>query len=155
MQEGRLFTRDTRAQVPTLDELKERYRELPRRGVAELYLLRTRGRVSRYELGIWAWALHRLTGLGLVAYTAAHVLLLLSVADVTELEAATLAHTPYYQIAIVLAVAAITYHGLNGLRLLLGDWGILPTLRYHKIAIWIIAALSLAAGAATVAHVVG
>jgi len=155
MEEGRLFTHDLAAHLATLDELKERYPGLPRRGIAEVYLLRTRGKVSRYELGAWAWALHRLTGLGLVAYLAAHVILLLTVTNQDELEASIRAHSPYYEIVMVLAIGAIVFHSLNGLRLALGDAGILPMRGQHKVAIWIAGVLAVAAMATTAVRVLG
>ena len=123
MQEGRLYVHELAQRAPTLDELRERGLGLPRRGILDAYLLRTRGSAAKYELGAWAWALHRLTAIGLVAYVIAHVFLLLGVANQDELKVSLAAHAPYYQIVLVLAVGALTFHSLNGLRLVLGDGG--------------------------------
>jgi succinate dehydrogenase / fumarate reductase cytochrome b subunit len=96
--------------------------------------------IKRYDnrLGIWGWlgggrwgferyayALHRLTGLGILLYFLMHIV-------VTSLRAKGIylwadggpLHKPIFRIGEFLVFAAFAYHAFNGLRLVLVELGV-------------------------------
>ncbi len=91
----------------------------------------------RGSIGQWAWVLHRLSGLGIVLFFVIHVV------DTTwavfypaeYVRAIAEYQTPIFTIGEFLIVAAVVYHGLNGLRISLfdfkPDWW-----KYQKMATW-------------------
>lgn len=73
--------------------------------------------------GQWAWALHRLTGVGIVSFLLVHILdvMLLPLApDVYDHTVAAYAH-PYLLPLEIALVGAVLFHALNGLRLIAID----------------------------------
>ena len=107
-----------------------------RRGLAERYVTRSPGPVVHYGVGAWAWLFNRVTGLVLVLYVFLHV--------------ATLLYYPaFYESGLSKLVTAIVsgssiFHGLNGIRLILGDLGLVTGLRAHRA--WIVVTAALAIG---------
>lgn len=103
----------------------------------------------RPQPGSIAWLLHRLSGLGLVVYLALHIWTLHTL---TEGKEAFEAHVqvfklPIMGISILGLWAAILFHALNGLRLMLVDF--LGLSRRQKPLLWGVVALTavgLAAG---------
>jgi succinate dehydrogenase / fumarate reductase cytochrome b subunit len=77
--------------------------------------------VRRRKLGMWAYALNRITGIGLVVYLYLHlgVLSLLARGQSSWDSFVSLARSPYYLALDVLLLAGILIHGLNGLRVAL------------------------------------
>ena len=77
--------------------------------------------VRRRKLGMWAYALNRITGIGLVVYLYLHlgVLSLLALGQSSWDSFVSLARSPYYLALDVLLLAGILIHGLNGLRVAL------------------------------------
>jgi len=77
--------------------------------------------VRRRKLGMWAYALNRITGIGLVVYLYLHlgVLSLLARGQSSWDSFMSLARSPYYLALDVLLLAGILIHGLNGLRVAL------------------------------------
>lgn len=88
--------------------------------------------------GMWAWLLFRISGLILVFYLGAHIIVIStgqfgvdggtfdSVMDFLE-----------HPVALVLDLAlvvAVLYHALNGVRIILMDFGV--GIRQHKIVFW-------------------
>ena len=91
--------------------------------------IRTAGRwfdVRRRKLGMWAYALNRITGIGLVVYLYLHlgVLSLLAHGQSSWDSFVSLARSPYYLALDVLLLAGILIHGLNGLRVALTGFDI-------------------------------
>jgi len=78
------------------------------------------------RVGAWAFALNRLTALGLVLYLAIHlwVLRLLAQGEARWNEFIALAKTPFFLFLDVILFFGIIYHGLNGLRVTLVGLGI-------------------------------
>jgi succinate dehydrogenase / fumarate reductase cytochrome b subunit len=78
--------------------------------------------------GMWAWILHRITGLGLVFYILLHTILmsvsLLSGKESFDATLAVLMGNPVFEFLDTLLVGAVLYHGFNGIRILLFDMGI-------------------------------
>lgn len=77
--------------------------------------------VRRRKLGMWAYALNRITGIGLVVYLYLHlaVLSLLSRGPGSWDSFVSLARAPYFLTLDVILLAGILIHGLNGLRVTL------------------------------------
>ncbi len=77
--------------------------------------------VRHRKLGMWAYALNRITGIGLVAYLYLHlgVLSLLSRGPGSWDAFMSLARSPFFLTLDVILLAGILIHGLNGLRLTL------------------------------------
>jgi succinate dehydrogenase / fumarate reductase cytochrome b subunit len=82
--------------------------------------------VRRRKLGMWAYALNRITGIGLVVYLYLHlvVLSLLLRGQAAWDVFVTVARSPYVLALDVLLLAGILIHGLNGLRIALTGFGI-------------------------------
>jgi succinate dehydrogenase / fumarate reductase, cytochrome b subunit len=77
--------------------------------------------VRRRKPGMWAYALNRITGIGLVVYLYLHlgVLSLLSRGPTSWDSFVSLARTPYFLTLDVILLAGFLLHGLNGLRIAL------------------------------------
>lgn len=79
-------------------------------------------------VGMWAWILHRVTGIGLVLYLLLHATLisvsLISGAQSFNSTLTMLMTNPVLHYMELLLVGAVIYHGLNGVRLLLFDLGV-------------------------------
>jgi len=77
--------------------------------------------VRRRKLGMWAYALNRITGIGLVAYLYLHlgVLSILARGPGSWDAFVSLARSPYFLTLDVILLAGILIHGLNGLRVTL------------------------------------
>ena len=91
--------------------------------------LRRAGRwfdVRQRKLGMWAYALNRLTGIGLVVYLYLHlaVLSLLSRGPGSWDAFVALARAPFFLTLDVILLAGILIHGLNGLRVTLTSFGV-------------------------------
>lgn len=94
---------------------------------------------DRYRggVGMLAWLLHRLSGLALSAYLLLHIYDLRAAQRGAQAfdEALAVFQTPFWKVMDLLLLAAVLYHGLNGLRLLAFDagWGI----RNQRQLFWI------------------
>ena len=77
--------------------------------------------VRRRKPGMWAYALNRITGIGLVVYLYLHlgVLSLLSRGPTSWDSFVSLARSPSFLTLDVILLAGILLHGLNGLRVAL------------------------------------
>ena len=75
--------------------------------------------VRRRKAGMWAYALNRITGIGLVVYLYLHlgVLSMLIRGQSAWDSFVALARSPFYLALDVILLAGILLHGLNGLRL--------------------------------------
>jgi succinate dehydrogenase / fumarate reductase, cytochrome b subunit len=82
--------------------------------------------VRRRKLGMWAYALNRITGIGLVVYLYLHLVVLsLLLRGPTAWDSfVALARSPFYLALDVIMLAGILVHGLNGLRIALTGFGI-------------------------------
>lgn len=81
--------------------------------------------VQRYRLrvGMFAWMLHRLTGLALVGYLIVHVWGLKAITNPEAYNALiTSYHAPIFKVGEFLLLGAVIYHALNGLRIVLIDF---------------------------------
>jgi succinate dehydrogenase / fumarate reductase, cytochrome b subunit len=106
--------------------------------------------VRRRKLGMWAYALNRITGIGLVVYLYLHlgVLSLLARGQTSWHSFVSLARSPYYLALDVILLAGILIHGLNGLRVALTGFDV--GVRAHKALFGVsmlVAAVALVAAA--------
>ncbi len=77
----------------------------------------------RVRVGMFAWLLHRLTGIGLVLYLILHVWGLKSLTDKEAFNALISGyHAPIFKLGEFLLLVAVTYHAINGLRVVLIDF---------------------------------
>ncbi len=95
-------------------------------------------------VGMYAWILHRLTGLGILAYLFLH---LVTISSLTQGVEGLFHEETYLYTAMIfnflkfgLAIAII-YHGLNGFRVILIDFGV--PVKYHKPLFWIFLILGI------------
>ncbi|MCP4576189.1 MAG: succinate dehydrogenase, cytochrome b556 subunit [Deltaproteobacteria bacterium] len=91
--------------------------------------------------GMWAWMLHRITGLGLVFYILLHTILmsvsLLSGKESFNATLSLLMGHPVFELLDTLLLGAVLYHGFNGIRILLFDVGIGISNNSQKRLFWI------------------
>lgn len=82
------------------------------------------GSYTANKLGMYAWALHRLTGIGVVAFLLVHIIDTAFVLVGPELynEAMALYKQPFFRPLEVALAAAVIYHALNGIRVALIDF---------------------------------
>ena len=79
----------------------------------------------RYKVreGMFAWMLHRLTGLALVGYLVVHVWGLKAITNADAYNALiTEYHAPLFKVGEFLLLGAVIYHALNGMRIVLIDF---------------------------------
>jgi succinate dehydrogenase / fumarate reductase cytochrome b subunit len=97
-------------------------------------------------IGMWAWILHRLTGLGLVLYIFIHIVLmstsLLRGRQAFDAMLSYLMSHPVFQVLETLVLGAALYHGFNGIRILLFDLGVGIGVRSQKVLFWAFMAIA-------------
>jgi succinate dehydrogenase / fumarate reductase cytochrome b subunit len=108
-------------------------RSAPRRPAGTLY----RGRE-----GMWSWVLHRITGVAIFFFLLVHVLdtSLVRISPEAYNSVINEYKTPILGLGELALVAAIGFHALNGLRIILIDfwsWGT----RHQRLMFWIVIAL--------------
>lgn len=98
----------------------------------------------RGDPGMWSWVLHRITGATIFFFLFVHVLdtALVRVGPQAYNEVINTYKTPIVGLMELGLVAAVLYHALNGIRVILIDfWWRGP--RYQRLMIWIIAVVWL------------
>lgn len=100
----------------------------------------------RGDPGMWAFVLHRITGATIFFFLFVHVLdtALLRVGPQTYSEVIATYKTPIVSLMELGLVAAVLYHGLNGIRVVLIDFWWLGC-KYQRTMLWVIAAVWLLA----------
>jgi len=81
--------------------------------------------VQRYRIrvGMFAWILHRLTGLALVGYLVVHIWGLKAITNPDAYNALIASyHAPIFKVGEFLLLGAVVYHALNGMRIVLIDF---------------------------------
>ena len=101
---------------------------------------------DRYRggVGMMAWLLHRVSGLALSGYLLLHIWDLRGAQRSAEAfdEALATFQSPFWKAMDLLLVAAVLYHAINGIRLLLFDAGI--GLRHQRQLFWLASGLTVA-----------
>jgi succinate dehydrogenase / fumarate reductase cytochrome b subunit len=98
----------------------------------------------RGDPGMWSWVLHRITGATIFFFLFVHVLdtALVRVSPQAYNEVIETYKTPIVGLMEVGLVAAVLYHALNGIRVILIDfWQQGP--RYQRLMLWIVAGVWL------------
>ena len=91
------------------------------------------GTYYRGGQGQWSWALHRITGVAVIAFLFVHILdtSLVAVGPDKYNEIVKAYHNPIIRLLEIGLAAAVLFHALNGLRIILIDF--FPRLAdYHK-----------------------
>ncbi|MBI4301004.1 MAG: succinate dehydrogenase, cytochrome b556 subunit [Chloroflexi bacterium] len=100
----------------------------------------------RYGLGMWAWLFQRISGLVLALYLIGHIWVIsFSIAGQGGIRFDSVLETlqkPYVLALELLLFWAVLYHGLNGLRVILIDFGL--GIREQHILFWTAMAVALA-----------
>ncbi len=99
---------------------------------------RPAGTVYRGREGMWSWVLHRITGVAIFFFLLVHILDTALVRVSPEAYNAVVAtyKNPIMGLGELALVAAIGFHALNGLRIILIDfWSV--GARYHRLMFWI------------------
>ena len=101
---------------------------------------------DRYQggVGMLAWLLHRVSGLALSFYLLLHIWDLRAAQRGAQAfdEAMATFQSPFWKVMDLLLLAAVLFHGLNGIRLLLFDAG--QGLRYQRQLFWVAFGLTIA-----------
>jgi succinate dehydrogenase / fumarate reductase, cytochrome b subunit len=101
---------------------------------------RLRRTLYRGDPGMWSWVLHRITGATIFFFLFVHVLdtALVRISPQTYNEVIGTYKTPIVGLMELGLVAAVLYHALNGIRVILIDfWAQGP--RYQRLMLWAIA----------------
>lgn len=104
----------------------------------------SRRTLYRGDPGMWSWVLHRITGAAIFFFLLVHVLdtALVRVSPEAYNEVVGTYKTPIVGLMEVGLVAAVLYHALNGIRLILIDfWSEGP--RYQRQMLWAVASVWL------------
>jgi succinate dehydrogenase / fumarate reductase, cytochrome b subunit len=99
----------------------------------------------RGDPGMWSWVLHRITGAAIFFFLFVHVVdtALVRVSPEAYNQVVDTYKTPLVGLMEVGLVAAVLYHALNGIRVILIDfWQHGP--RYQRLMLWVVAAVWLA-----------
>ncbi len=81
---------------------------------------------ANIRAGMYAWLLHRVSGLALIFYLMAHIPVLSTVLRGPNTFNAVMEylHSPLYLTLDLLLLVAVVFHGINGIRVVLFDLGI-------------------------------
>ena len=100
------------------------------------------GTLYRGREGMWSWVAHRITGVAVYLFLLVHVLdTALVRVDANVYDAVIASYkTPIVNLLEVGLVAAVLFHALNGIRVILVDfWSKGP--RYQKAMLWVVLAV--------------
>ena len=100
------------------------------------------GTLYRGREGMWSWVAHRITGVAVYLFLLVHVLDTALVRVDANIYDAVIASykTPIVNLLEVGLVAAVLFHALNGIRVILVDfWSKGP--RYQKAMLWVVLAV--------------
>ena len=102
------------------------------------------GTLYRGKVGMWSWVLHRITGVAIFFFLLVHVLdtALVRVSPAAYNVVIATYKTPIIGLAELGLVAAILYHGLNGLRITLIDfWS--KGAKYQNQMFWVVMVITI------------
>ncbi|WP_292717658.1 succinate dehydrogenase, cytochrome b556 subunit [Microbacterium sp. 13-71-7] len=110
--------------------------------IAETTSKTPRGTLYRGREGMWSWVLHRITGIAIFFFLLVHVLDTSLIRVSPEAYDAVLGtyKNPIMGLGETVLVAAIVFHALNGLRIILVDvWS--KGAQYQRQMFWIVIGL--------------
>ncbi|MFM2384826.1 MAG: hypothetical protein RL166_700 [Actinomycetota bacterium] len=100
------------------------------------------GTLYRGKTGMWSWVLHRITGVSIFFFLLVHTLdtALVRISPEAYNEVIETYKTPIIGLAELGLVAAVLYHGFNGLRVILIDfWS--KGAKYQAVMFWVVIGL--------------
>lgn len=100
------------------------------------------GTLYRGNEGMWSWVLHRITGVAIFFFLLVHVLdtALIRVSPEAYNAVMSTYKNPIMGLGETALVAAIAFHALNGLRIILVDYWSKGT-KYQRAMFWIVIVL--------------
>ena len=103
------------------------------------------GTLYRGKIGMWSWVLHRITGVAIFFFLLVHTLdtALVRVSPEAYNAVINTYKTPIIGLAGLGLVAAILFHGLNGIRVILIDFWRKGS-KYQNLMFWVVIAIALA-----------
>lgn len=89
--------------------------------------------IYRGGIGQWSWVAHRVTGVAVLLFLFTHILdtALIMVGPVWYNKIIAIYRLPFFGLLEILLFAAVLYHALNGVRIILVDFWI-PSIARHK-----------------------
>ncbi|HEU0297984.1 MAG TPA: succinate dehydrogenase, cytochrome b556 subunit [Longimicrobium sp.] len=113
--------------------------------MASDFRARSLGHALRYKgnAGMWTWLLHRVTGLGILAFLIIHVIDTAVVVYWPDFYDHTLDiyRSPLFRVAELLIFFAVLYHALNGLRIIIQDFWPIAMMHQRRMA-WAVSAIT-------------
>jgi succinate dehydrogenase / fumarate reductase cytochrome b subunit len=102
------------------------------------------GTLYRGKVGMWSWVLHRITGVAIFFFLLVHVLDTALVRISPEAYNGVIGtyKTPIIGLGELGLVAAILFHALNGIRVILIDFWPRGT-KYQNLMFWIVIAIAV------------
>ena len=97
-------------------------------------------------IGMWAWILFRISGLVLAVYLFVHIWVISQGRSGGPGELDKLFETfdkPFWVVLDFMLVSAVMYHSLNGVRIVLMDFGV--GIKQHKAVFWVCMVVAAAA----------
>ena len=77
----------------------------------------------KWNPGMWAWLLHRLSGVGMVVYLVLHIIGLRSLYDPLKFDQLISTYrSPLFKLGELALLAIVTYHSINGFRIVMVDF---------------------------------
>jgi succinate dehydrogenase / fumarate reductase, cytochrome b subunit len=77
----------------------------------------------KWRAGMWAWVLHRGSGIGMVVYLVLHIFGLRALYDPVKFDALmTTYRSPLFKLGEFALLAIVTYHSVNGFRIVMVDF---------------------------------
>ena len=105
----------------------------------------------KVKTGMLAWILHRASGIALAFYLPLHIYATSSLHDPEKFNLVMrFLNQPIFKLAEIGLLAAVIYHSLNGVRILIIDW--FGGTRNHVKVFWVLAIIGIIlfiAGSAT------
>jgi len=98
----------------------------------------------RGQSGMWAWLLHRITGLGVLLFLVVHIvdISLLGFGPAVYNEGIALFGTPIVRFVSLALIGALFYHAFNGVRIMLVDF-VPKAASYQRIMFWTVMILTI------------
>jgi succinate dehydrogenase / fumarate reductase cytochrome b subunit len=95
-------------------------------------------------VGMWAWLLHRVSGLVLVAYLFAHIIVISQAQKGSETfdKLFKTLESPLFVVLDLVLLGAVLYHMMNGIRVLLFDFGV--AIRKQKTVFYTVIGVGIA-----------
>lgn len=116
--------------------------------MASEFRARSLGSALRYKgnAGMWTWLLHRVTGLGILAFLIIHVADTAIVVYNPEFYDHTLDiyRSPLFRVAELAIFFAVIFHALNGLRIIIQDFWPIAMMHQRRLA-WAAAGITAVA----------